>query len=247
MKAIFFLFLFTYQLTAQISIEGAVSMVDIQKQIYSESVYVNLDLDNNLILYGGLERNDTEYKANEESGEFDDLINRYWPYEQTWVLGPYTYHNYNESLTSKVGIGYKINVLDTFHIQIGASLNMATVIFYQIYNIMDTSGTRSNKLLISDPIQAILVEPQVQIKYNITESISLNISYSYAYQISIQNDVTYNYENANYCDNYAADPIWYLFGIIPALDPDGNEHDIDLSGHKFSLGISYYFGGKNAK
>ncbi|MCK5197069.1 MAG: hypothetical protein KAR21_01885, partial [Spirochaetales bacterium] len=81
--------------------------------------------------------------------------------------------------------------------------------------------------------------PVLKLQYYVTPRITVNLGYSYGFQLQQKDETSYTYADDRVGDTDGFFP--ELYDLKPGVDPEGNAHVMDFSGHRVVMGIGVYF------
>ena len=129
---------------------------------------------------------------------------------------------------------------------------MGIVYLYQEYDIphdltpedhtdvatADTTATSKsyNNMIVSSDSWLTSVKPLVKLQYFLSPRLALNAVYGFNWQFSESKASSYTFQ-----DIKIEQTIPLLWNLDPSIDPEGNEHVTDLTGHRLDVGVSLYF------
>jgi TolB-like protein len=162
------------------------------------------------------------------------------------------YKKYRSYWQSKIGLGWVFNISKKFNITTGAEFRMGIVYLYQEYDIphdltpedhtdvatADTTATSKsyNNMIVSSDSWLTSVKPLVKLQYFLSPRLALNAVYGFNWQFSESKASSYTFQ-----DIKIEQTIPLLWNLDPSIDPEGNEHVTDLTGHRLDVGVSLYF------
>lgn len=134
-----------------------------------------------------------------------------------------------------IGLGYVFNITRKFNITLGANTIIGMSYLQQFYYFGEEGETAIEHGIETQDITLLLVSPIIKIQYYITPRMALHTSYSYGYQIPIEDELVFFYgpKKSNRFEE--------LYKLNPSIDPKGDGHFINFTGHRIVAGIGFYF------
>jgi len=154
--------------------------------------------------------------------------------------GTFTYDKDRTNFFSIIfGGGYVFNITKTFNITLGAVLSMSQTFLNQTYFLPTVDNDDVEKYVItSNDISLWSVTPRLKLQYFVKPRVALHHDYGFKYQFAENKAYSYYFRDGTYDKN---NTISELYGLNPAVDPQGREHHTDLTGHTASMGVGFYF------
>ncbi len=144
--------------------------------------------------------------------------------------------------TAQAGIGYVINISRKFNATLGGDAKVGMSFLRQIYRMADkndSSHTGIERIIDSQDMSFIVLSPLVKLQYFITPRFTLNLDYTYGFQIQQKMSTSYLYGNNRVDGESGYFP--ELYDLHPGVDPEGNRHVTDFTGHRVRAGFGFYF------
>ena len=135
------------------------------------------------------------------------------------------------------GLGYVLNVNRNFNITLGGDVKLGMSFLQQFYRYADseTNGIEVEHEITSQDMTLLIFSPALKLQYFITPRVALNLGYFFGYQLQQPEDMAYFYASR------AADKFPSLYELDPHMDPKGDAHVTDFSGHRLIAGFGFYF------
>jgi len=143
--------------------------------------------------------------------------------------------------TARIGLGWVINFTRNFNTTLGVDLKVGMSFLQQYYHILKKEGDyffQAEHLIDSQDITFFLASPLVKLQYYLTPRMTLNAAYSFGFQILDDQSSRYYYANQGVDQNQKIEA---FYALDPGIDPSGNSHSIDFTGHRITAGIGFYF------
>lgn len=134
------------------------------------------------------------------------------------------------------GAGYVLNVNRNFNITLGGDVKLGMSFLQQFYKYADEpDGIEVDHEITSQDMTLLIFSPALKLQYFITPRVALNLGYSYGYQLQQPEDMAYFYASTT------AEKFPSLHDLDPHMDPKGDPHVTDFSGHRLIAGFGFYF------
>lgn len=142
--------------------------------------------------------------------------------------------------TAGLGAGYVFNLTRNFNITVGGQFKAGMHYLIQEYCMPNTDSSDENVLNIieSSDAHTFSVGPVLKLQYFISPRVALNARYAYLKVLSESEADHFYYSNVKYRTD---DTIPALYYLNPSRDINGEKHSFDISGHRISLGVGFYF------
>ncbi len=140
-----------------------------------------------------------------------------------------------------LGAGYVWNFSKTLNLTAGAELSMAQTFLEQEYTIPldDTQMSYGTYTVTSNDISLYTIAPTLKVQYFVTPRVAFQFTYQFKYQMNKDTESTnYFFRDGSYGDGA---PIPELYDLDPTVDPYGEKHITDMSGHTVNMGVGFYF------
>ncbi len=139
-----------------------------------------------------------------------------------------------------LGAGYVFNLNRNFNITLGGQLQYDMHYLTQLYRMPNTGsgGETVSNIITSADARTTAAGPVLKLQYFLGPRFTLNLRYSYMQQQTEEKADLFYYSDVRYSEG---ESIPALYELRPNLDINGREHSYDLSGHRMSLGIGFYF------
>ena len=153
----------------------------------------------------------------------------------------YSYSKTRSYMGIDLGLGFVLNLNRRLNATLGGVYRFApgltlTQQFDDIPSPLDPETDVSLHItgLASD---VFMLVPFVKLQYFLNPRLAVNLRYDYTWQLPGDGELFYRYSAGGiYIRDYFPD----YYGIDPRIDPQGNEHTLDFSGHRISVGIAVY-------
>lgn len=218
-------------------------MSDIEGQIeegWPIGFTINYRINRNLVVWMGFEgttgafRLDRTFKNKEY--QVADMVN-IDPLYPGLTIGYYKERTYT---SGKFGLGYVFNFSRKFNGTIGGDIKVGMSFLQQFYYMEDRDSSEIiNRVIRSQDMSFIILSPVLKLQYYVTPRITVNLGYSYGFQLQQKDETSYTYADDNVSDTDGFFP--ELYNLKPGVDPEGNAHVMDFSGHRVVMGIGVYF------
>jgi len=217
-------------------------MSDIEGQIaegWPIGFTINYRISRNLVIWLGMEGTTGAFRLEDtfESKDYPiaDVVN-ITGYPGT-SIGYYKERTYT---TAQIGLGYVFNFTQKFNTTLGLDAKVGMSFLQQFYMMEDNDSTEVlTRIIRSQDISFFVLSPVVKLQYYFTPRFTVNVDYSYGFQLNGDDETVYTYadDRVNNEDGFFPE----LYNLVPGLDPYGNEHIIDFSGHRVRMGFGFYF------
>lgn len=139
-----------------------------------------------------------------------------------------------------IGAGYVFNLNRNFNITLGGQLRSGMHYLTQLYHMPNTGSNDDSvdNIITSADARTVSAGPVLKLQYFLGPRFTLNLRYSYMQQLMEEKADLFYYSDVRYSEG---ESIPALYDLRPDLDINGKEHSYDLSGHRVSLGIGFYF------
>ena len=155
--------------------------------------------------------------------------------------GTFWYEKSRQYLGMDAGAGFVWNFTPRFNVTVGGRFRFAPGITMtqKITNLPSPSDAATSisvfvEAQASDFYYAV---PYLKLQYFLNPRLAVNLQYDYAIQLPKDKDLYYLYSVGGV---YIQSTYPELYGLDPRVDPQGNPHTMDLSGHRVYLGVAVY-------
>ena len=217
-------------------------MSDIEGQItegWPIGFTINYRINKNLIVWLGMEGTTGAFRLEDtfESKQYPiaDVVNiTGYPGSSIGYCKERTY------ATGQIGMGYVFNFTRKFNTTLGVDAKVGMSFLQQFYLMRDrVSSEVLTRIIRSQDISFFVLSPVVKLQYYFTPRFTVNVDYSYGFQLNSDNETAYTYAD----DRVGSEGGYFydLYNLNPGMDPEGNDHVIDFSGHRVRMGFGFYF------
>lgn len=153
----------------------------------------------------------------------------------------YSYSKTRSYLGMDLGIGFVLNMTRRLNATLGGAYRFApgvtmTQKFDEIPSPLDPSQNVS-LYIVGQASDLFMIVPFFKIQYFLNPRLAVNLRYDYTWQLPGNAEMFYRYSAGGiYIRNYFPD----YYGIDPRIDPEGNAHALDFTGHRVSVGVAVY-------
>ena len=218
-------------------------MSDIEGQIaegWPIGFTLNYRINKNIVAWMGFEGTTGAFRLADtfESKEYPvaDVVN----IDPLYPFPTIAYHKERTYVTGQIGFGYVFNFFRQFNATIGGDIKVGMSFLQQFYSMRDIDDPEIiTRVIRSEDMSFLILSPMVKLQYYVTPRITVNLGYSYGFQFQQKDDTQYTYADMTVGEQNGFFP--ELYDLYPGVDPEGNEHIIDFSGHRVVMGIGLYF------
>jgi TolB-like protein len=222
-------------------------MSDIEGQIeegWPMGFTLNYRISRNLIVWLGMEGTTGAFRLNDTFETRDyvslDLANVDDTVNLDVDASSIGYHKERTYATGQIGFGYVFNFSRKFNVTLGGDMKLGMSFLQQFYKMPTVNDPELlTHIIKSQDMTFIILSPVVKFQYYVTPRITLNLDYSYGFQVIQDESSSYIYGDQRVDSDGGFYP--ELFGLHPGVDPEGNKHVIDFSGHRIRMGFGLYF------
>ena len=222
-------------------------MSDIEGQIaegWPIGFTLNYRITRNLVVWMGFEGTTGAFRLDEtfENKEYPvaDLVNFDTAALISDSVSSVGYYKERTYTSGKFGLGYVFNFSRKFNGTIGGDIKVGMSFLQQFYNMRDRDSSEIiTRIIRSQDMSFIILSPVLKLQYYVTPRITVNLGYSYGFQLQQKDETIYTYADDRVGDTDGFFP--ELYDLYPGVDPEGNSHVIDFSGHRVVMGIGLYF------